>query len=658
MVREESPDYGVDSSVEIVDSSDEVSGLRFFVQLKATDKPLASGGVRVRLKRDSLTYLARQPGPVLVVLYHAPSQALFARWSFDLDTFFAKSRGDSIEFEMFDEHHLGPENTADLIATVNDWKWLNSNAHDVPVTIRLRLLSDRFRGVAARELLSELDRASSVFAHQITISELPTRRVRGEVVLSAEHIHARMFGGRGAWVHRTNVEARRSGERHLHRTPGRRADGELVQRAKEVAADALIAIALALELAGRTRIAASVALACALDSSVVGDPRSFALLTSAILRERRHVELAIVARELAARGQADTAALLAGAVLVSDPDDGVRDELAATLVQCAEILDANSDGAHVASTLQNVGRFLAVKRDGCRAGLRLMIRASRKDRLYLKRSHYWEEVGACLFELGRFQIASKVYARAIECGGEGSVTAKLGDALLRSGSFVAAGEALRQYVGDSPKWIALRHVVSVVLRVTGTSEQRVGCELAKAMHSEAMTLPVNSKESADGFLNAVRADGTFALAWYNLGVSLSQRGHYVFAAEAFLVAAVLVPNDLDAWVNAFAAVWNAPRPADGVEAEAGYLTYVIVAAGKQVHGEAFFREVAARFGELNADARATLSTLFAETAAPNDAGPVVRFLGEGESTEMRLDAEAVTHDRDAISARPRTAKKK
>src|SRR5687768_10659876 len=79
--RRTHPDYGLDYTVEIFDEDNRGTGLSFHAQLKSTDEPDLARALRsVRFRRDTADYYRAQKLPVLIVLYHAPTQQLFGRW--------------------------------------------------------------------------------------------------------------------------------------------------------------------------------------------------------------------------------------------------------------------------------------------------------------------------------------------------------------------------------------------------------------------------------------------------------------------------------------------------------------------------------------------------------------------------------------------------
>jgi len=59
--RDSTPDYGIDGSVEVFDSSGNGTGRYFFVQLKGTDESKLDRALAVRFSLDTFEYVQRQP---------------------------------------------------------------------------------------------------------------------------------------------------------------------------------------------------------------------------------------------------------------------------------------------------------------------------------------------------------------------------------------------------------------------------------------------------------------------------------------------------------------------------------------------------------------------------------------------------------------------
>lgn len=81
--RDLTPDYGLDGIVEVFDDRGQATGHLFFVQLKATDEKTIAAALRVRVSQRTLQYYRTLALPVLLVVFHAPTSGLYARWVLD-----------------------------------------------------------------------------------------------------------------------------------------------------------------------------------------------------------------------------------------------------------------------------------------------------------------------------------------------------------------------------------------------------------------------------------------------------------------------------------------------------------------------------------------------------------------------------------------------
>lgn len=83
LFRDESPDYGIDGSIEIFDTNDESTALRFFVQLKATDSKNVKIQRTMRFRRSTGAYWHKQKYPTLLVQYCSVEKKTYWAWHFD-----------------------------------------------------------------------------------------------------------------------------------------------------------------------------------------------------------------------------------------------------------------------------------------------------------------------------------------------------------------------------------------------------------------------------------------------------------------------------------------------------------------------------------------------------------------------------------------------
>jgi len=75
--REANPDYGIDGQLEVFDGNNKATGLMLLAQLKGTDEPKLNDALAIHFKLDTLAYYRKLDLPVMIVLFHAPTQQFF-----------------------------------------------------------------------------------------------------------------------------------------------------------------------------------------------------------------------------------------------------------------------------------------------------------------------------------------------------------------------------------------------------------------------------------------------------------------------------------------------------------------------------------------------------------------------------------------------------
>lgn len=80
MFREDIPDYGLDGSVEEFDARDGATGLRYYVQLKATDGEDIGDSLKRSIPIEHASLYASQVLPTLMVRYVVARSELYVCW--------------------------------------------------------------------------------------------------------------------------------------------------------------------------------------------------------------------------------------------------------------------------------------------------------------------------------------------------------------------------------------------------------------------------------------------------------------------------------------------------------------------------------------------------------------------------------------------------
>jgi tetratricopeptide (TPR) repeat protein len=642
MIREEKPDYGVDASVEVVTETGAVTGKRFFVQLKSTDGAKPSEALRVKLKIKTFRYLQGLDIPVLVVLYHAPTRQLYARWVHEMDVFYAQRSAAHFTFHFDTSDVLaGGDGQTKLEQDLDDWRWIHAPTLQGPLLLQLNAHASSIRGVKTSSVAADLERMAAPLREVLKIQQVPLGRVRGEIDASADDLAVRLYGGGGAAIHKSLKEARsrtrkRSGGVRRSRKKRAAQVSEIPSTAKEVAADILAAIALAVHHAGHLKTAADIAEEVLSVAAVSQSPAVLGQFVRLLIEAGRREALVRAAIDFRKDGHLIVSEMIVGSVVLTPaPLDG-RGALAAALEEWLATAPTDEGPVDNGTAHYNVGRYIGTRGWDIRSGVAHFVKAAKLDPSYRTRAYFWNELGAMFFHLERFVWSARAYGMAAELGQGADTYARQADALWRSGRYGKALDALTNYVGEDAHWSILRLLLPGVIEDTGTTEQLRDPLLAEKYVESAFAVD-SSEERREWLMRAIVADGMSALAWYNLGLARGASGAHEEATAAFLVVAMIQPWDTEAWANAIreCVAWSKADPAQATFAE--QLFGVIAMAGAQYDREGLFRLLLERMVPDTTEGRQLLRQLFGELPMTKENKRVLRLIIEGKTLELPVD---------------------
>lgn len=597
LIRNETPDYGIDASIEIVTSAGQVTGKRFFVQLKATDQQDLSRALLVKLKKKNFRYLQQLDSPVLTVVYHAPTNRLYARWVHEMDVFYSAKSKEHFSFRFSTQHELDPSRAAsEFEQEVDRWRWLRSPTLSFPILLKIQIEPANPSGVARSHVMERLDELSRSLGGTLEIREVPVGTIHGEIDVDSDNIHVRLYGGSGAALHRSLQEAQRRGRRSsgAKRAHKRKASLAGASTRTEVAANILVAVAMALRHAGHIDVAAQIVEVAFCDSSISRNPAASLGIIEILLAAERHEVVVREAVELIRTSYHPLAELMIRMVTMAEPPRTGRDALRAALESFLAELSHDYPKENLGSAYYNVGRYIGVPDWDTRLGIAFFVRAARLHPTYRQRGYFWEEFAALLFHVDRFAWSAGAYERAGQLGRESSVHAKQADALWRTGRFGEARKAIAKYDGTEDHWLLLRAVLPLVIEVSQTERQARRPAVAAERIAEGLECTGDEITCRSKWTDAIRADGMSADAWFNLAISYAGPENSESAALAFLVAALIRPEDADSWACAIIRCleWAKSLGTD-IEGPSGLLGHLVTAAAQRDR-EALFRSLVAR----------------------------------------------------------------
>jgi len=545
------PDYGLDGIVEIFNDERHTTGKLFYVLLKATDEASTKRALAIRFKTTTLNYYDSLKMPVLIVLWQAPLQRLYVRWSHartrelawsdppprqavvpvtrtvrldsELDLWNeATSQALLAQLDAFDLYVLG-----ELKFPLSLWVKRKGDLVAPEVTFELRVLLSETDATALISVKQGLPPAGAIF-----------------IELGADRAVTSFGDAVTVTLH------------HGSRVP--------------TAADLLTCVAIALARIRQPAMAAVLAGKVAAESGVVRDLESISMLGTCFILSHRIGEGLRLAEEWA--GQAAREPTRAAEVLLAVTMDalsalGAEDILALEkfVRRRLAIAEPASDQPELVKRHLQLADLLG-QQGRCTEALEHYELARRLDEGQEHRSAWWRCYAGMLFESERFSEAAVAYRRSLELGEE-DVRPLLADATFFEGNYGEAHDLWDQYLGarspsrgDAEWRLRSRVAIFITNRVCAT-QVRQPAE-AKRLAAEALLSDKRGTVFFGLSWRAIVADACMPVPWFNLGVWFSESGREEEAFLSFLVAAVLARSDGEAWANAAALCLRTPGAED------------------------------------------------------------------------------------------------
>jgi len=601
--RPEQPDYGIDGEVEVFEESGKSTGLRFHVQLKATDGTVEQAR-SVRIERDTARYYHALDLPVLIVSYHAPSETLYARWFQELNPPTDDEGDGTITVKFDDANRWTSETPSGLVRDLVLRRTLRSG--DIPTPIF----------VAVDRQPSDIH---PVLVHELTSLLAP---LRGVVELTSEKSRAL-----ASIVVRPRKLAVELG-REISRSMGL---PENVKNYRVLAADTLLLLAHALGRARQSSLAAKIALAVADEATIFERPEIFGNLTKYLAEGHRLADALELSDRLATKygstwaGESlRTLALMTEAM--SAAEAGYYEKYLDREIERAE---SRKDKLQIGIAYYNRGNY----RRGTgrlRDGIRDYLIAARTDATYWDRDYFCAELGGGFFGAKRFKCAVACYQKSIDLGAGLETRALLADSMMFAGQYKNAKEEFGHYLDKTkelaPQW-RLKNWALTKLLEHGVEAQTRQTRAALSLAGDPDTLD-----------DALKLDALCGLAWFNKGANELPDKDRRVASAYYLMAAVCQDWDLQAWRNAFGLAME--------DKEDETAPYILLAA-YEVHGERFIQELSAGFNgpvdkraEYIGHVRHLISELLPHKQGPRE----IRWLGpDSEYVRFDLRSGEVTH---------------
>ncbi|ATC60106.1 DUF4365 domain-containing protein [Vibrio anguillarum] len=144
-------DYGIDGEVEVFDNDGLSTGIKFLVQLKATDEKNSSKALKLRMSIEKLNYFKQLDCPILVVRHLAHTDTIYSRWfhSLNLTTDTLAEKSFCMQFSSSDEwNEYSTEQFFEGLKAYNNFK---SKTLQKPIKINASIKS--YKGLSTHSAL-------------------------------------------------------------------------------------------------------------------------------------------------------------------------------------------------------------------------------------------------------------------------------------------------------------------------------------------------------------------------------------------------------------------------------------------------------------------------------------------------------------------------
>ena len=550
VVRRIEDDYGIDSTVEIFTDEGERTGLFFNAQLKSTNETdLEKALGSIRFDRDKADYYRSLALPLLVVLYHAPSESLFARWFHAYNPHVAvprKADTKTIRFQFYEEDRCVADTPALLETGLRGF--LKFRSSELPLPLALAVTSD-----------PEADPETTFDVAEVGLALRKALAPVADLIRIERREPApddpAVFVGRERTVIALGDVASVTAD---HDPP----DSLEIDT---YAANVAMCLGMALSYVGQPNLAAQIGAAVAETSSVIVDVDVALTLAETMHRAQRVREAVELAGKLDASDDEErrfagqlmlTAELAQGRHLSDDERDASLTVAEERFRRCVARKDSTGAAA-AAYSLGNLYKRLARAAEA----IEWFETAPEHDSRYDDRGYYHSDLASVLFESGEYTRAAEHYGRSIELG-QGDVTVALhADALLHTGRYDAALNRLDEYLAEDrgpegAEWRLKHALLPALIERVGPEQDRQVAEASRLVEQvDLETTPPEAWAEAAAICDAALAvDACCAEAWFRLALlKLFASGEITEETRVAALAAAALHRALPGpWVNAAA----------------------------------------------------------------------------------------------------------
>lgn len=474
--------------------------------------------------------------PVLIVLHHARSGRVFARWFQSYDPHSEPWTERSIAIAFRDDDELTPAAMGRLLRDMEIHRRLSTPALALPLELIVDRRDESVAGLPSASVTLSLRDAARRFPDAFRIVESEGPATMGSIILTRGSASISLRGLITSTVHYPDP------------LPG---EPDL----KLVSNDLLVMLAVVINRLGLYDVAARLFAEHSIGSSVIQNEQTIGTVARSMTRTHRIGDAIRILEGLRGTDAFERMLLTISLTWTGMSDvltESEREAVLEYLVREAERYESSADTRHAAIGYYNLAnRLRAFGRH--QQALDYYARAGELDPTYEERPYFSGDMAGSLFEAGRYQEAVLRYQTAVNLGARERYLPLLADAQLFAGQYAEASRTFSRVLEETTasrnpgEWSLKSLIADRIVGLAGSSQTR---DEATANSLADLASDVSDEEARRRLSEALRADALFPLAWFNLAILELRQGNVEDAYLAFIAAAVLSRFDLFAFAMA------------------------------------------------------------------------------------------------------------
>lgn len=458
-------DYGIDGEVEIFDADGYTTGMRFLVQLKASDSKKVNEALKLRLRIEKLNYFNQLNQPILIVRYIDTTEEIYVRWFHSLNDKTDKIAEKSFCM-IFKKKNAWCDNTLKWLRDeLGVYSLLKNHPLKKPLEIDLCIAAHTSLSSHTTDFVSQLiksGRTTSIISFSI-FDGAQSKPMKVRIINDEIHIRLGDFA---------SFKARfkpPSNDEHV----------------KSLISDVNIYLAFLLHHSTHYGEADCLFDAFFNSANIKYIPHIFLSYISTKIRTNKVSEvldyLVYISDEYAINQSEIYELIIISMVMITKTANHSHyRKIENTYLQLISKFEG-ADQKLIASTLiYNLGNFLSNHGDK-RQAVKHYIHAAKLNPDYKFRAYWISELAGLLFLLKKYVFSSKLYHLSLSMEPTSEMRGRYADSLMFSGKFEQAMKefelSLEEDVGsieNSAEWCLKHHCLQEIVNVLGIKEQSLG----------------------------------------------------------------------------------------------------------------------------------------------------------------------------------------